>query len=301
MTAIESSLKQIISAGGIKMKTLHTLLTILGVTFILSGSAGAFSFESVPFETVEKGFFSSIREEYYTVVDGETQWVKLWLSHRGNEELDQIPKVDFDNEIVIATFMGEKPTNGYEITIYNIVNTPERISRDLFAYRTAVLIDRQETEGLLPVLTSPFHIVKIDRSDFNEVLYSDHRYPARVISEGYTIDVALPDRNVLINDQESFNRIWDVLYGERPTIAPVIDFDEYTVVALSAGSSPNPGWYIDLHSIWKVFEHDFESTVVNVDEGMRRGIFPQVIVYPYQLVLTQKIEGDVLFNESTVR
>lgn len=43
------------------------------------------------------------------------EWKALWVKHNGSE--DEMPAVDFDNEVVVGVFMGQKNTAGYMIEV----------------------------------------------------------------------------------------------------------------------------------------------------------------------------------------
>ena len=280
------------------MKALTRTLTVLLAVLGLAATVFAFDVNHVPFETVDKGFNSAIDYERYQIIENDTQWLYLWETH--TEEMGEIrlPEVDFDNEVIIATFMGWRPTNGYEIDIYDVVNAPMREGIDLFVYRTAVMINKIEEGGMLQVVTTPYHIIRVDREYLSEIVFCDNRFSVEVLSEGYlTGYMWIPDIDVVINDQETFNNVWVACHQNPPYLIPVIDFENHTVVACFAGMVADPSWYVDVHSIFTVKEDTCEYTLINTITNRRDGIFPQVLGCPFQLVITEKIEGDVVFND----
>jgi len=69
------------------------------------------------------------------------------------------PAVDFTTEMVVALFLGERPTGGYEIEVTQV----ERTDRGL-AVRFRV---KKPDAGamLMQVLTQPFHLIELPRVD----------------------------------------------------------------------------------------------------------------------------------------
>ncbi len=121
---------------------------------------GAVAELSVPFETLDQGVQSGIRHARKLVIrDGET-WAALWREHVA-ERVPQppLPQVDFTRDMVIAFFLGEKPTAGYAATIKEI-----RASLDKLLVRVEVT-SPPPGSFVAQVLTQPYHIVKLPRSD----------------------------------------------------------------------------------------------------------------------------------------
>lgn len=69
----------------------------------------------------------------------------------------ELPEIDFEKEMVVAIFMGERSSGGYEIEIINIIKTEKQI---------AIEVEEEEPppESLRTmVFTQPYHIVVIKR------------------------------------------------------------------------------------------------------------------------------------------
>jgi len=69
-----------------------------------------------------------------------------------------VPKIDFEKEMVIAVFMGERKSGGYEIKITKIIKTEKEI---------VVEVEEKEPprESLQSMaLTQPYHIAVIKSS-----------------------------------------------------------------------------------------------------------------------------------------
>lgn len=59
---------------------------------------------------------SSIKEPRTVVARSADEWKKLWREHKG-DTLATPPAANFSGEIVIAVFLGERPTSGYGIEV----------------------------------------------------------------------------------------------------------------------------------------------------------------------------------------
>ena len=63
------------------------------------------------FSTIDKGFRSGIKERKLVVIKTEKEWEEFWRLHKKTFLTEQqIPPVDFKQEMVIAVFSGEKRT-----------------------------------------------------------------------------------------------------------------------------------------------------------------------------------------------
>jgi hypothetical protein len=83
--------------------------------------------------TVEKGQRSGIREALQTVIRNRDEWNAFWKRHASTNTPPALaPIVDFDREMVVGIFLGEKSTGGYEV---EIVRAERRDSALYFYYR----------------------------------------------------------------------------------------------------------------------------------------------------------------------
>ena len=112
------------------------------------------------FETIDHGIHSGIRDSRQVVIRDPESWRVLWAEHvKGRVPEPPLPPVDFVHEMVIAFFLGEKPTAGYLAKIVNLVVDKEKVT-------VIVCIEIPAPNGyLLQVLTQPFHIIKVPRYD----------------------------------------------------------------------------------------------------------------------------------------
>jgi PrcB C-terminal len=108
--------------------------------------------------TVEKGYRSGIRESLQTVIRNRDEWNAFWKRHSTTDTHPVLaPIVNFDREIVVGIFLGEKSTGGYEV---EIVRAERRDSSIYFYYREE---SPPPNAMVTQALTQPFHLVKITK------------------------------------------------------------------------------------------------------------------------------------------
>ncbi|MEK7398156.1 MAG: protease complex subunit PrcB family protein, partial [Candidatus Poribacteria bacterium] len=110
-------------------------------------------------ETIGIGTQSGYHKRSALVIKDNAEWEKIWNLHTSNlDQIPRIPAVDFKTEIVIAIFRGEFRTSGYATEITNITEFSDKI--------VVTVTETDENGGfVLDVLTYPFHIVKLKRSE----------------------------------------------------------------------------------------------------------------------------------------
>ncbi len=112
------------------------------------------------FQTISKGYYSGQGEAAYYVIENEDEWTDIWNQHRGIF-VPQLPppEVNFSGTTVIAVFMGEFNTGGYEIEIKEIL--------DVNQYMEVKVEKTYPGKGCAVTLafSQPYHIVKIEKSD----------------------------------------------------------------------------------------------------------------------------------------
>jgi hypothetical protein len=110
---------------------------------------------SPTFRTIDKGVQSAIDVRRQVVVRATPEWTALWKQHASDRPL---PPVDFGREMVVALFMGSRPTAGYSVEFTSV---EERDGAILVSYR-----ERAPSRDAVTaqILTSPFHIVVVATS-----------------------------------------------------------------------------------------------------------------------------------------
>jgi hypothetical protein len=120
---------------------------------VLPGVAQSSS--SVPFATIAIGTTSRIRGPERLAIRNQAAWQRLWRRHSG---LTAAPSVDFDTDMVIATFAGEL-SEPATLAIMRIVRESDRL---VVLYRVGPTRPPLDGSGFPTV--APFHIVLVARS-----------------------------------------------------------------------------------------------------------------------------------------
>lgn len=126
------------------------------------GSSG-----SVNFSTLEKGGMASgIQKQQNKVIRSQSRLKQVWQTiHNGQTNAPAVPKVDFQQKMVVGVFYGEKPSGGYEVTVQNALKQGNQLN---------VKADLRYPKKGCPVttvITSPYHLVTVpvttQNVDFN--------------------------------------------------------------------------------------------------------------------------------------
>lgn len=115
--------------------------------------------QSPEFETIDKGTQSGYNKRASLVIKDQAEWENVWNLHTSNlDQIPRVPKVDFNTDMVIAIFRGEFPSSGFYTEITNITESKDKIE--------VTVTETNDLKGmLLDVMTYPYHIVKLRRSD----------------------------------------------------------------------------------------------------------------------------------------
>ena len=117
---------------------------------------------SLPMRTIEKGVMSNMDDARQASARSVEEWSRLWTLHGGERTR---PSVDFSREVVVAVFMGTRPTAGFSIEI-------TRVREEGPALVVTYKETRPAPDALTAqVLTSPFHIVAVPRGSTTDVKF----------------------------------------------------------------------------------------------------------------------------------
>lgn len=116
--------------------------------------------EQVPFAVLSKGLQSNVREKQNLVISSSSAWAKL-ASTQISVNLETKRAVDFDNEMIVALFMGEQRTAGYGIEVVRIDEDKDDAELKIY-FRTT---NPPPGSMTAQVLTRPYEIVKLKRID----------------------------------------------------------------------------------------------------------------------------------------
>jgi PrcB C-terminal len=112
--------------------------------------------DAVPFKTLDRGDVGGIEGPRMVVIRSPSQWKSL--SHDLSPNAKPAP-VDFTKSTVIGVFLGTRPTGGFSVEITGI----ERQGKELIVTWLEKKPGRDDM--VTQVLTSPYHLVVIDKFD----------------------------------------------------------------------------------------------------------------------------------------
>ena len=127
---------------------------------------------SISFSTIDKGSRSAIKNRKFVVIRTGKEWEDLWQLHKKTFLPEQqIPLVDFKQEMVIAFFSGEKRTGGYGIEIMRVEENLEKGQLEVFFLET----HPSPNSMVIQALTQPYHIVKLKKVDIPVVFIAGNQ------------------------------------------------------------------------------------------------------------------------------
>ncbi len=125
--------------------------------------------EAVAFEVLAESNNSAIFERGgYTVRDEQT-WATLWAKTTASNDSETVPLVDFQKNMVVGVFYGQRSTGGYSIKVGSIQETAENI--------TVIVQTVSPAAGatLTQALTSPVEFVLLPTTEKNVAFEWKHR------------------------------------------------------------------------------------------------------------------------------
>lgn len=116
--------------------------------------------------TLKKGTYGNTDIEKQNVVirtmdDFERIWRELYS---GRDPLPEMPVIDFETEMVVGAFAGQKPHGGYGVEISDVVRT------DKLAVKVITTKPGDDC-GVTMAINAPYHLVKIPRVEAPVTFY----------------------------------------------------------------------------------------------------------------------------------
>jgi len=117
---------------------------------------------TVPMRAIDQGIMSNMDAGRQATARSTEEWAALWNLHAGERTR---PSVDFSREIVVAVFMGTRPTAGFSVQIVGVRQEGQAL---IVSYKET----RPAPDALTAqVLTSPFQIVAVPRGTTTDVKF----------------------------------------------------------------------------------------------------------------------------------
>jgi hypothetical protein len=109
---------------------------------------------AIPTRSLDKGITSQIDGARQATARTAGEWQTLWTQHAGDRPR---PQVDFSKEMVVAVFLGSRPTAGFSV---EIVGAREEGATLVVSYKET---RPQPGTVAAQILTSPLHIVAVPK------------------------------------------------------------------------------------------------------------------------------------------
>lgn len=114
--------------------------------------------DAVRVDQLESGSFSDIRDGKNVMIRTQEAFASLWNSiHADRSNTPELPSVDFDESVIVAVILGDRPTTGYEVEVSEVQLNAEQ---ELMEVRAQ---ERQPSGTCIvnQVVTSPYVIVRV--------------------------------------------------------------------------------------------------------------------------------------------
>ena len=117
---------------------------------------------TIPMRAIDKGVMSNMDDARQASAGSLQEWSQLWTQHAGERTR---PSVDFSKEVVVAVFLGTRPTSAFGVEIVRVRQEGPAL---VVTYRET----RPAPDGVAAqVLTSPYHIVAVPRGSTTDVKF----------------------------------------------------------------------------------------------------------------------------------
>jgi len=105
-------------------------------------------------ETINADLMSALDRPQQVVARTQEEWTALWQQHAPGRP---VPSVDFSQRMVVAVFLGSRPSGGYRVEITGV--------RTENGVMVVEWTERRPDPGqaAAQVMTSPAHIVSVPR------------------------------------------------------------------------------------------------------------------------------------------
>jgi hypothetical protein len=136
--------------------------TACGVAAVLcwAALAGALAADEVAVAQRFSGEYGGIEEAARRAVRDAQAWAKLWAElQKIVEPVPALPEVDFERQMVLAVFLGQRSSGGHSVRI-------ESVKRDGDELAVSVSVRSPPPGGMVTMaLTQPYDIVVVERFD----------------------------------------------------------------------------------------------------------------------------------------
>lgn len=138
----------------------------MGIGSMGTESSGIDATASVPFQTMDQGVYSGIKDAFTDVYRTRQEYEAFWERHGSDRNPPpNIPLVDFTTRMVAVVFMGSQPTSGFSVRVTSVEQ--DEGGELVVNFVTSV---PSPTSMQTQALTQPYHIVSVDTTE-NDVTF----------------------------------------------------------------------------------------------------------------------------------
>jgi len=83
--------------------------------------------KTIKFRSLSHGRTCGVTHRYDVVITSQSDMKALWEQMYGVAPIASAPIIDFDRNVVLAVFQGQKPSDGYEVLVTKVVAIRDRI------------------------------------------------------------------------------------------------------------------------------------------------------------------------------
>ncbi|KPV64042.1 MAG: hypothetical protein AOA65_1072 [Candidatus Bathyarchaeota archaeon BA1] len=153
---------------GLLVLTVSVIILVSFVTLHTAGVTG--TGKRIEFQSISKGYYSGHTNPAYYVIQNADQWKDLWNQHT-KIMLPQHPppEVNFSKTTIIAVFMGQFSTGGYEIEVKEMIDTGLSVVvkvEKIYPGKGCIVTE---------AFSQPYHIVRVDKIDKHVIFNTSAR------------------------------------------------------------------------------------------------------------------------------
>ena len=132
------------------------------------------------------GSHSGIRTRKAIAVTDAEAWRKLWSEHTAGDSAEPLPEVDFEKEMVVAVFLGDRATGGSRVEVQFLERPagPEEYgTRGPKLYVWYAEASERPGRFRIQVFCQPFELRKVPKA-YSQVLIEENRGAEALPAEG---------------------------------------------------------------------------------------------------------------------
>lgn len=260
--------------------------------------------QKIDYQIIEIGYDSGIKTLSKKIATDEKEFSELYKEHLSNQTnivSPLFPQINFNNDMVAAIFLGQRPSNNYTIQLENVL----RSDSQLVVEAEEVLLDNNINNS---IVTSPYIFIKFPKTqlpinfDLSVIVPPSDFVPN--IQETFKVK-ELNFKNflsgdssgvkttqyLLIKNKNALKSLWNVHSGSRESVPPDVDFNTYDIIATFMGKRDTTGYSIKINS---VVEAENELRVfIDLNKDTLKTM--NAVTSPFNMVLVPKVSKNPTF------